>query len=87
MTVVAMEMAARSVSLRWPANDCVMTAREYKERREKMEGPAIFHILFDSTHVRLIIETSSCCCSWWWSEVGGKRGCWWLCSSISVLQE
>ncbi|MFS7941323.1 hypothetical protein Hanom_Chr05g00474881 [Helianthus anomalus] len=90
MTVVAMEMAARSVSLMWPTNDCVTTAREYKQRRAKMDGPAICQNLFDSTHVRSITDTSSfnCCCSSWLSEIDGKRGCrWWLlCSSISIFR-
>lgn len=45
MTVVAMEMAARSMSLRWPANDWVMTVRENMAKRQKMEGPAICQIL------------------------------------------
>lgn len=51
MTVVTMEMAARSMSLRWPASDWVMMVTENMVRRLKMEGTAICHNFFDSRHV------------------------------------
>lgn len=54
MTVVTMEMAARSTSLRWPAKDCVITVTENMARRLKMEGPAICHIFFDSADTLLL---------------------------------
>lgn len=54
MTVVAMEMAARSRSLRWPAKDWVTTVTENMARRLKMDGAATCHSFFDSDHVRSI---------------------------------
>ena len=53
MTVEAMEMAARSRSLRWPEKDWVMTVIENMASLLKMEGPAIAHNFFDSNHVCL----------------------------------
>lgn len=54
MTVVAMEMAARLRSPRWPANAWVMTVMENMARRTRIEGPAICHNFWDSSHVSLI---------------------------------
>lgn len=78
----AMEMAARSRSLRWPEKDWVMTVMENMASLLKMEGPAIAHNFFDSNHVclsKLLAFNSS---SWFCSEVDVNRGC---CSSSSSL--
>lgn len=55
MRVVAIEMEARLRSPRWPANDWVMTVMENMARRLKIEGPAICHNFFDSSHISLIV--------------------------------
>eukprot|EP01018_Ginkgo_biloba_P028739 Gb_22192 [translate_table: standard] len=49
ITVVAMEMAARSKSPKWPAKACVMTFIPYMASLLKMAGPAIRHSFLDSS--------------------------------------
>ena len=83
MTVEAMEMAARSRSLRWPEKDWVMTVIENMASLLKMEGPAIAHNFFDSNHVclsKLLAFNSS---SWFCSEVDVNRGC--CCSPLTPM--
>lgn len=86
MTVVTMEMAARSRSLRWPAKDWVMTVRENKAIRVKMEGPAMCHVFFDSNKIRLIKFPPFDSCSYTSSAAADdeiNRG--WLSSSANPM--
>lgn len=72
------EIAARSRSPRWPANDWVMTVRENMARRLKMVGPAMCQIFFDSAHVCLTKFASSSSSSCPPEVVGSNRGSYFI---------
>lgn len=84
-TVVTMEMAARSVSLRWPAKDWVMVVTENMARRLNIDGPAIRHSFFDSAHVRPIRSLCFAGSTTVWSRETDKGSFLWSPNSCWTL--